>query len=255
MMEENLPRVSSSESADPTSSKKRRKRKWDQPAEILVSTGVSVPGIFPLGSLNSGTPSNAAYSSEAVLGSTVGASSMAIPSPFQLPFVNPLSTLATPKINQPKIQDELIAREIVINDADSAVRYKLTKRQTQEEIQRCSGAVVITRGKYHPPNAPADNEKPLYLHISAGSHLETTVDRIKAVDIAASMVEEIMKQNPVVNGAKGVHPFIISVFLGFEANPSLDIATRIRGPNVSFSSLYCGILPFFLWPLFLFLFF
>lgn len=36
---------------------------------------------------------------------------------------------------QPKVQDELIiAREIVINDAESSVRYKLTKRQTQEEV-------------------------------------------------------------------------------------------------------------------------
>lgn len=36
---------------------------------------------------------------------------------------------------QPKIQDELIiAREIVINDAESSVRFKLTKRQTQEEV-------------------------------------------------------------------------------------------------------------------------
>lgn len=33
------------------------------------------------------------------------------------------------------MQDELIiAREIVINDAESSVRYKLTKRQTQEEV-------------------------------------------------------------------------------------------------------------------------
>jgi hypothetical protein len=27
------------------------------------------------------------------------------------------------------------------------------------------------RGKYHPPNAPPDGEKPLYLHISAGAHV------------------------------------------------------------------------------------
>lgn len=83
---------------------------------------------------------------------------------------------------QPKIQDEVIAREIVINDAEPTIRYKLTKRQTQEEvnswsnffflltyymlkkiicilqwdcclmsfllhfqIQKCTGAVVITR--------------------------------------------------------------------------------------------------------------
>jgi hypothetical protein len=35
---------------------------------------------------------------------------------------------------QAKIPDEVIAREIVINDADPSVRYKLTKRQTQEEV-------------------------------------------------------------------------------------------------------------------------
>lgn len=27
----------------------------------------------------------------------------------------------------------------------------------------------LCRGKYHPPNAPPDGEKPLYLHISAGA--------------------------------------------------------------------------------------
>lgn len=36
---------------------------------------------------------------------------------------------------QAKIQDELIAREITINDAEAGVRYKLTKRQTQEEVR------------------------------------------------------------------------------------------------------------------------
>jgi hypothetical protein len=34
-----------------------------------------------------------------------------------------------------KIHDEVIAREIIINDADPGVRYKLTKRQTQEEVR------------------------------------------------------------------------------------------------------------------------
>lgn len=33
-----------------------------------------------------------------------------------------------------KVHDEVISREIVINDADPGVRYKLTKRQTQEEV-------------------------------------------------------------------------------------------------------------------------
>ncbi|KAI8027346.1 hypothetical protein LOK49_LG02G03729 [Camellia lanceoleosa] len=130
-----------------------------------------------------------------------------------------------------KIQDELIAREIVINDADSAVRYKLTKRQTQEEIQKCTGAVVITRGKYRPPSAAPDGEKPLYLHISAGAHLETTVERIKAVDLAAAMVEEMLKQGSINNVGMVTNHLSTCVYLGFEADPSLNIAARIRGPN------------------------
>ncbi|KAL8137949.1 hypothetical protein V2J09_003950 [Rumex salicifolius] len=93
-----------------------------------------------------------------------------------------------------KPQDELvIAREIVINDAEASVRYKLTRRQTQEEIQKCTGAVVITRGKYRPPNAMPDGEKPLYLHVSAGAHLKETAEKIIAVDRAATLVEEMMK--------------------------------------------------------------
>ncbi|VAH57981.1 unnamed protein product [Triticum turgidum subsp. durum] len=36
--------------------------------------------------------------------------------------------------NLEKLPDELIAREVVINDADPSVRHKLTKRQTQGEI-------------------------------------------------------------------------------------------------------------------------
>ncbi|KAL4382632.1 hypothetical protein AHAS_Ahas04G0252900 [Arachis hypogaea] len=168
-----------------------------------------------------------------------------------VPGVIPLSTTATlvqqqttigavQKPNQ-KIQDELIiAREIVINDAESSVRYKLTKRQTQEEIQRCTGAIVITRGKYRQPNAPADGEKPLYLHISAGAHIKETAERILAVDRAAAMIEEMLRQGPnsqlVPSSppsilANGLKVFSESVFLGFDADPSLNIAARIRGPN------------------------
>ncbi|RVW31452.1 Protein RIK [Vitis vinifera] len=125
--------------------------------------------------------------------------------------------------------------------AESTVRYKLTKRQMQEEIQKCTGAVVITRGKYRPPNALPDGEKPLYLHISAGAHLKDTAERIKAVDRAAAMVEEMLKQgqnsesvpsNSHLAGNTGVTQAPSTcVFLGFEADPSLNIAACIRGPN------------------------
>ncbi|MQL72888.1 hypothetical protein Taro_005262 [Colocasia esculenta] len=142
---------------------------------------------------------------------------------------------------QPKIQDELIAREIVINDADAAIRCKLTKRQTQEEIQKCTGAVVITRGRYQPPNALPDNDKPLFLHISSGANLKDTAERIKAVDHAASIVEEILKHGQSSqlvsslslfnSGGQVIQPLTKCLYLGFDPDPTLNIAARIRGPN------------------------
>ncbi|XP_076885150.1 protein RIK-like [Bidens hawaiensis] len=212
MTEDDRSRVSIHEPThDSSNTKQRKKRKWDQPAESFVSAGLAVPGMLPLGNMG------------AFVGPDVGPVSTAC-------YGNLQQVLIAQKI-QPKIQEELIAREIVINDAESSVRYTLTKRQTQEEIQMSTGAIVITRGKYRPPNAPSDGEKPLYLNISAGTHLETTADRIKAVDQAAAMVEDILKQGPLTNGLKVVQPFSTCVFLGFEPDPSLNITVRIRGPN------------------------
>ncbi|VFQ69317.1 unnamed protein product [Cuscuta campestris] len=209
MTEDSFPRGSSSEpasSTDPAMSQKRKRRKWDQPEETLVSAGACQPPIIPFTGI----------------GSFLGVA---------LPGVGPAIGATLAQQHTPKIQDELIAREIVINDADSAVRYKLTKRQTQEEIQKITGAVVITRGKYRLPTAPPDGGKPLYLHISAGAHLETTVEKIKAVDHAASLVEEILKEGSSSNGLKANPSTSICVYVGFEVEASLNIAARIRGPN------------------------
>ncbi|KAL7141082.1 hypothetical protein ABFS83_08G030400 [Erythranthe nasuta] len=229
MTEDSCPRVSPSES-DSSKTKQRKKRKWDQPDESLVS-GIAVPGIYPVANMGS--------LARITLPAVSSGASLAIP--FSNSSVVPLQVVQVPlqqhaaaivqKLIQPKIQDELIAREIVINDADSAIRYKLTKRQTQEEIQKSTGAVVITRGKYRSPNAPPDGDRPLYLHISAASHLETTAERIKAVDQAAAMVEEMLKQVTRNSGAKVDHLMKTCVFLGFEADPSFNIVSRIRGPN------------------------
>ncbi|MED6207665.1 hypothetical protein PIB30_037877 [Stylosanthes scabra] len=239
MTEDSSVRVSSSDEAhvpnDASQARQRKKkRKWDQPAESLVAVGMVVPGVIPL-------------STTATLGGGISYPGIAAVSGAVL--TNPLvasvqqqtTVGAVQKPNQQKIQDELIiAREIVINDAESSVRYKLTKRQTQEEIQRCTGAIVITRGKYRPPNALADGEKPLYLHISAGAHIKETAERILAVDRAAAMIEEMLRQGPNVQSvssappstlANGLKVFNESVFLGFDADPSLNIAARIRGPN------------------------
>lgn len=96
--------------------------------------------------------------------------------------------------------------------------------------------------------------------------LETTAERIKAVDHAAAMVEEMLKQ-PISNSGVKVslssmilqalwflnlmtnfiwllcvpqvdHLLSICIFLGFEVDPLVDIASRIRGPNVRFSLIH-----------------
>ncbi|CAN1848087.1 Protein RIK, partial [Linum perenne] len=181
----------------------RKRRRWDEPAESLVSVGIAVPGVIPLYSIGSAAAPCASVPHALVTNLQVGYCAT-IPPVLQVP--------SAPQILvQPKIQDELIiAREIVINDAEASARYKLTKRQTQEEIQKCTGAVVITRGKYRPPNAPADGEKPLYLHISAGAQLKDTTERILAVDRAAAMVEEMLKQGQSLQSSFPCFPTALS---------------------------------------------
>ncbi|CAN8265889.1 unnamed protein product [Cochlearia groenlandica] len=184
---------------DGSRTRQRRRRKWDQPAEQLVAAGVSIHRLCPLGN------------------------TMNVPASTLEPLFKTLSSL--PQVNQ----DELtIAREIAINDAEASLRHKLTKRSTQEDIHRSTGAVVITRGKYRPPNALPDGEKPLYLHISAAGHLIETTERILAVDRAAAMVEEMMKQK--TNLQVGLM-LSTCIYLGFEADPSSNVAARIRGPS------------------------
>ncbi|KAG5095983.1 hypothetical protein JHK84_051571 [Glycine max] len=242
MTEDIIVRVSSSNETsaanEASQTRQRKKRKWDQPAESLMPVGMTVPGALPLS--NAVTLGGVAFPAMApVISGTLLTNPLAASA--QLPQHAAAAAVAAQKLNQHKIQDELIiAREIVINDAESSVRYKLTKRQTQEEIQRCTGAIVITRGKYRLPNAPHDGEKPLYLHISAGAHIKETAERILAVDRAAAMIEEILKQvqnsqsissvtpSALVNGVKMLST---CVFLGFDADPSLNIVARIRGPN------------------------
>lgn len=217
--------------------RQRKKRKWDQPAESLISAGLAVPGMLPFvgaGNLPGiGLPGMVSQLAGVIPSAAMQSSFMSIPQDLAMKGLLP----------QSKIQDELIAREIVINDADPTVRYKLTKRQTQEEIQAKTGAVVITRGRYRPPNGPVENEKPLYLHISAGAHLKDTAERIKAVDLAAIMVEEIMKQGRQIQSASNPlsavpapgglpsPPFSTAVYVGLEADPTLNLVSRIRGPN------------------------
>lgn len=215
---------------EPSISKQRKKRKWDQPDESLISCGVVLSGMLPMNTV--GYPGVALPGTVSASCSPTTSSTKVGYVSIQASVVQQQAAAVVQKLNQPKIQEELIiAREIVINDADPAMRYKLTKRHTQEEIQKCTGAVVITRGKYRPPNAVPDGEKPLYLHISAGAHLKETAERILAVDRAAAMVEDILKQVS--------QPLSTCVYLGFDADLSPNVAARIRGPNVSHFHSIC----------------
>ncbi|XP_021770944.1 protein RIK-like isoform X2 [Chenopodium quinoa] len=164
-------------------SKQRKKRRWDQPDESFVSCGV-LPGMLPMNTVGcSGISLPGAVSAScAASTSSTKASYVSIQASVQQQ-----AAAVVQKLIEPKIQDDLIiAREIVINDADPAMRYKLTKRQTQEELKETS-------------------------------------ERILAVDRAAAMVEDMLKQVS--------QPFSTCIYLGFDADPSLNMVARIRGPN------------------------
>ncbi|KAJ4826082.1 hypothetical protein Tsubulata_015177 [Turnera subulata] len=247
MTEDKSNRLSSEDSTpntDASQARQRKKRKWDQPAESVAA----MPGVLPLASVSGVSLPGVASFSGALL------TNQYVATPATIPVV-PLpqnAGVGVPKPNQLKIQEELIiAREIVINDAEPDVRYKLTKRQTQEEanpeVHWCCSDYQVSMlvkednrdvlGKYRPPNAPPDVEKPLYLHISAAAHLKDTTERILAVDRAAAMVDEMLKQgqglqsSSVFSTTAGNGALSTCVFLGFDADPSLNITARIRGPN------------------------
>ncbi|TVU47938.1 hypothetical protein EJB05_07556 [Eragrostis curvula] len=243
MTEDRAPKATDEPTAAARQRPERKKRKWDQPAEDLVSAAAAAAAVAGLPLMNIGVLPDVALSSSAA--NAAATLPTAVPVPYALPpQISPSmlqnAAAVVQKLSQAKVPEEIIAREIVINDADPSVRYKLTKRQTQEEIQRSTSTVIITRGKYLPPNGQTNGEKPLYLHISAGSQLKDTAERIKAVDRAASMIEEILKQGQIPEPAsvsfpssrgQAVHPFSASIFLGFDADSSSNIAARIRGPN------------------------
>lgn len=63
----------------------RKKRKWDQPDESLVSAGVAVPGIFPL--------ANMGYSPRPAVSSVAGAP---LAFPFSNSNSNPLQVIQVP---------------------------------------------------------------------------------------------------------------------------------------------------------------
>jgi hypothetical protein len=80
-----------------------------------------------------------------------------------------------------------------------------------------------------------------FLRMLLQLQLKETTERILAVDRAAAMIEEMMKQKSISQigsvGLQTVKMLSTCVYLGFEADPSSNVAARIRGPNVSLPSI------------------
>lgn len=62
-----------------------------------------------------------------------------------------------------------IFKDVTINDAPSQIRYYLTRRGTQEMVQRASNTVIVTKGRFCGAGSAADSlEKPLFLRVTPG---------------------------------------------------------------------------------------
>lgn len=63
-----------------------------------------------------------------------------------------------------------IAREVPINDAPPPIRYNLTKRSVQDDIQRRTNTIVVIKGRYQAPGTLSDDQEgALRLRIMPGN--------------------------------------------------------------------------------------
>ena len=79
---------------------------------------------------------------------------------------------------------------------DSTKKGQLTKKQTQEDITKATGATILIRGRYRPPGDTSTDERPLHLHVEARSQ--------EALDEAEKMISDIM--GPVLQPSTEITP-------------------------------------------------
>jgi len=144
MTEDRTPRASDEPT---TATKQRKKRKWDQPADDVVSAAAAAAAVAGLPVLNLGAlcgvqfPGTTAYPAAPLPN--------AVPAPYALPpqlapSVLQSAAVAIQKLSQAKIPDELIAREVVINDADPSVRYNRISSRNGKHKTRFSDAHTLS---------------------------------------------------------------------------------------------------------------
>jgi len=77
--------------------------------------------------------------------------------------------------------------DIDIND--SSKKGQLTKKQTQEDISKSTGVIILIRGRYKPPGDITTEERPLHLHLQAKTQ--------EALDMAEAAIRDIMGPSTV----------------------------------------------------------
>lgn len=120
-----------------------------------------------------------------------------------------------------------LSAEVDINDCPPATRYLLTKGSTHEQVNKETGAVVVTRGSYVPPSEKGLTiEKPLHLHISGKSP--------EAVRKAETMLRKMMQESLAAKKQTTEFTTQIMIRLGYGVDPDFNVVSRILGPKGSF---------------------
>ncbi|DBA75084.1 TPA: hypothetical protein ACH3X1_010412 [Trebouxia sp. C0004] len=87
-----------------------------------------------------------------------------------------------------------VSREVHINDAPPPIRYNLTKRSVQDDIQRRTNTIVVIKGRYQASGTPGDDpEGPLRLRIMPGNVGPDDMIKQRAVDAGALEVRRLLQ--------------------------------------------------------------
>ncbi|XP_053288940.1 KH homology domain-containing protein 4 [Pleuronectes platessa] len=140
----------------------------------------------------------------------------------------PLLAKMSRKVPVSSTTEEMVVTEVDINDVPINCRDLLTKGKTQEEIRKCSGAVVSTKGHFM-----SDTEKghgvghrPLYLHVQGRTqdNVNKAVIRIKEI-----ISEDLLR----ASAASGGRTVPVMPALTLYPQPPRPVISSPRMPNAN----------------------